>query len=140
MSRLLPEHATIIFDGTCGFCTRMVRLTRAIDARGRLEAVPCQRTDRVAALGVTTAECDASAWVVSDSGARFGGAQAVLAAVAIARGWPWLLSTGGLPVVRQVLAAGYHLVSRVRPWLPGDRPWCETHPDECRPGGDSAPG
>lgn len=136
----LPEHATIIFDGTCGFCTLMVRLTRAIDPRGRLEAVPCQQTDRVAALGVTAAACAAAAWVVSDDGARFGGAQAVLAAIAIARRWPWLLALGGLPVVRPLLAAGYHLISRVRPWLPGDRPWCDAHPEQCRPGGDSGHG
>ena len=133
----LPEHATIIFDGTCGFCTLMVRLTRAIDPRGRLEAVPCQQTDRVAALGVTAAACEAAAWVVSDDGARFGGAQAVLAAIAIARRWPWLLTIGGLPVARQLLAGGYHFVSRVRPWLPGDRPWCEEHPEQCGQGDDS---
>lgn len=136
----LPHHATIVFDGTCGFCTRMVRLMRAIDPQRRLDALPCQQTDRVAPLGVTTGECERAAWVVSDAGERFAGARAVLAAIAIARKWPWLLTAGGVPVVRQVLALGYHLVSGVRPWLPGDRPWCDAHPEQCRPPNDSASG
>lgn len=127
----LPNHATVVFDGTCGFCTRCIRLMHRIDRQDRLEALPCQQTTQVAAFGVTPGECAAAAWVVTGAGERFGGAQAVLAAIAIARRWPWLLTLGGLPVVRQLLAAVYHLVSRVRPWLPGDRPWCESHPDQC---------
>ena len=135
----LPNHATIIFDGTCGFCTRMVRLTQAIDTHHRLAAVPCQQSGPVARLGVMTTECEAAAWVVTAAGDRFAGARAVLATIAIARDWPWLLTVGDLPVIRQVLAAGYRVVSRVRPWLPGDRPWCDAHPDQCRSDGDSAP-
>lgn len=140
MPHSLPNHATVIFDGTCGFCTRMVRLARAVDPHHRLDAIPCQQTGRVAPLGVTTGECEWAAWVVSDTGERFAGAQAIMAAIAIAWGWPWLLSAGNLPVIRPMLAVGYRLVSSIRAWLPGDKPWCDAHPDQCRPDGDSEPG
>lgn len=136
MSDPLPNHATVVFDGTCGFCTRCIRLMHGIDPHHRLDAIPCQATGRVATLGVATGECEAAAWVVSDTGERFGGAQAVLAAIAIARGWTWPLRIGRLPIVRQFLASVYRLVSRARPWLPGDQPWCETHPDDCRSADD----
>jgi predicted DCC family thiol-disulfide oxidoreductase YuxK len=134
MSDPLPNHATVIFDGTCGFCTLCVRLMGVVDPQDRLVALPCQQTRRVTALGVTSGECAAAAWVVTDAGERFGGAQAVLAAIAIARRWPWLLTLGALPVIRHILAGIYHVVSSIRPWLPGDRPWCDAYPDQCQPG------
>ncbi len=33
---------TVIYDGNCGICTRLVRRLRRLDTRGRLEIIPSQ--------------------------------------------------------------------------------------------------
>ena len=49
--RLAPQpgagagRATLVYDGTCGFCRRWVERVRRWDTRGRLEFVPYQAPD-----------------------------------------------------------------------------------------------
>ncbi|MER3485394.1 MAG: hypothetical protein C4345_04865, partial [Chloroflexota bacterium] len=75
--RRLPKRVALIFDGDCGFCTRSVRLVRALDRRSRITAIPYQHPDAQAGYGVTPAEGSASVWAVMPEGQRYRGAAAV---------------------------------------------------------------
>jgi predicted DCC family thiol-disulfide oxidoreductase YuxK len=128
----LPDRATLVFDGSCDFCTRSVRFLRRLDRRGRLTLVPFQAPGVPERLGLTVAQCERAAWTVAPDGRRYPGAAAVNAALAVALGtrWPWIVYR--LPVLRQLQDAAYALVARNRTRLPGDRPYCEQHPEACR--------
>jgi predicted DCC family thiol-disulfide oxidoreductase YuxK len=128
----LPERATVIFDGTCDFCTRSVRFLRRLDRRRRLEPVPFQRPGAPERFGLTIGDCERAAWTVTPDGRRYPGAAAVNVALAVALGrrWPWTLYR--LPGVSHVQGLVYALVARNRTRLPGDTPYCEQHPEECR--------
>jgi predicted DCC family thiol-disulfide oxidoreductase YuxK len=127
-----PARATVIFDGSCDFCTRSVRFVRWLDRRRRLTIVPFQKPGVPAAHGLTVADCERAAWTVTPDGRRYPGAAAVNVALAVALGTrlPWVLYR--LPGIRQLQDLIYALVARNRTRLPGDTPYCEQHPDACR--------
>ena len=127
----VPERVTLVFDGSCGFCTRSVRWVRGLDRRRRVTAVPFQRPGVPAAHGLSVAQCEAAVWAVTADGARYRGAGAVNAALAAALGSTLPLRLYGLPGVGWVQERVYELVARHRHRLPGDRPYCEQHPAEC---------
>jgi predicted DCC family thiol-disulfide oxidoreductase YuxK len=127
-----PPRLTLVFDGTCGFCTRSVRLLEALDRHRRVEAVPFQRSGVPASVGLTVEECDATAWTIAPDGGRYRGAAAVNAAVAAALGSTVPLLLYSLPGIRQLQDFVYHLVASNRSLLPGDRPYCAQQPAKCR--------
>ena len=131
--RSLPERVTVIFDGSCGFCTWSVRLLHALDHCGRVTTAPCQATDLAARVPVTREQCAHSAWAVTADGTAYPGAEAVVVTIATLRQWPWVVRFGWLPGVHGVLDLAYAAFSHVRHRLPGDRPYCEAHPDTCLP-------
>jgi predicted DCC family thiol-disulfide oxidoreductase YuxK len=129
---VVPGQAIVIFDGTCDFCTRSVRFVRWLDRQRRLAFVPFQKPGVPEAHGLTVADCERAAWTVTPDGRRYPGAAAVNVALAVALGTrlPWVLYR--LPGVRQVQELAYALIARNRARLPGDTPYCEQRPDECR--------
>lgn len=130
-----PERATVIFDGSCDFCTRSARLLRWLDRRGRLTLIPFQKPGTPEAHGLTIADCERVAWAVTPDGRHFSGAAAINVGFATALGTrlPWLLYR--LPGLRWLQDRIYALIAHHRSRLPGDTPYCEQHPDEC--GGDA---
>ena len=127
-----PPQLTLVFDGTCGFCTRSVRLLEALDRHRRVTAVPFQKSSVPASVGLTLEECEAAAWAIAPDGDRYRGAEAVNAVVAAALGSTLPLFLYSLPGIRQLLDFIYYLVASNRSRLPGDRPYCVQHPGECR--------
>jgi predicted DCC family thiol-disulfide oxidoreductase YuxK len=128
----LPQQLTLVFDGTCGFCTRSVRLLKAIDRDCRVTAVPFQKSGVPASVGLTVEECEATAWAIAPDGGRYQGAEAVNAAVAAALGVRVPLLLYSLPGMKQLQDLTYYLVASNRGRLPGDRSYCGQHPAECR--------
>ena len=108
-----------------------MRLLAALDRDRRVTAVPCQTPDLPDSFPVTRAACDRFAWVVAPDGTAHPGAEAVVLAIATVRRWPWLTRLSWLPGVHALLKLGYAAVSRIRHHLPGDRPFCEAHPEAC---------
>jgi predicted DCC family thiol-disulfide oxidoreductase YuxK len=53
----------LVFDGTCGFCTRSVRWVEARDRAGRVEAVHAQALGCRERFCLTQAETDRAAWI-----------------------------------------------------------------------------
>ena len=127
-----PPQLTLVFDGTCGFCTRSVRLLNALDRHRRVRAVPFQKGDVRASVGLTVEECEETAWAIAPDGGRYRGAEAVNAAVAAAVGSALPLLLYSLPGVRKLQDFVYHLVASNRSLLPGDRPYCAQQPAKCR--------
>jgi predicted DCC family thiol-disulfide oxidoreductase YuxK len=127
-----PRLTTLVFDGTCGFCTRSVRLLEALDRHRRVRAVPSQNRGVPASLGLTVEECEETAWTITPDGGRYRGAEAANAALAAVLGSALPLLLYSLPGVKQFQDFVYHLVASNRGLLPGDRPFCAQHPAECR--------
>lgn len=55
----------------------------------------------------------------------------MVAALAWALGWPGLVGLYYLPVIRQAADNLYWVITRLRPYLPGTRPHCTEHPEDC---------
>jgi predicted DCC family thiol-disulfide oxidoreductase YuxK len=124
------NRLTVIFDGTCGFCTAIRRHIDRYDPDQRLAWVPCQ------AMPASAAEkplCDRTVITITPDGSRNTGVQAFARIVATLTGSQWPVTSATLPVIRPLLALVYWGIARLRHRLPGDTPWCEQHPRECWP-------
>jgi predicted DCC family thiol-disulfide oxidoreductase YuxK len=109
-----------------------VRLLKALDRNRRVTAVPFQKSGTPASVGLSLQECKASAWAIAPDGSRYRGAEAVNALVAVALGTAVPLLLYYLLSIRQLQDSIYSVVASNRSRLPGDRPYCAQHPDECR--------
>jgi len=109
-----------------------VRLLKALDRNRRVTAVPFQKTGVPASVGLSLEECKASAWAIAPDGERYRAAEAMNALVACALGTAVPLLLYYLPGIRQLQEFIYSLIASNRSRLPGDRPYCAQHPDECR--------
>ena len=99
-----------------------------------MTVVPFQQPGVPEAHGLTLAQCEAAAWAVTPepNRARYRGAGAIDAALAVALGTRVPLWLYQVPGIRQLQDAVYALVARIRGRLPGDAPYCEQRPDRCR--------
>lgn len=127
----IPDRVTVIFDGTCGSCTRSVRYLERLDRHHRITVVACQVAKRDPAFPLGDIDCGESAWAITaDARAESGGQAApLIAAVLLGRRWP--LTLGRLGMVRHALAFGYRWVANNRHRFPGDTPYCTAHPGAC---------
>lgn len=132
MRDTLPDHLTLLFDGSCDFCTRSVRWLRRLDRRSRITAVPFQQPGAPESAGLTAGDCELAVWAYAADGPRYRGAGAVNAALAVALGAPLPLWLYLLPGVGRLQDDVYALVARHRHRLPGDEPHCQQHPEDCR--------
>ncbi|CAA9582077.1 MAG: hypothetical protein AVDCRST_MAG19-4138 [uncultured Thermomicrobiales bacterium] len=101
-----------------------------------MTVVPFQRSGVPAAHGLSVAACEAAAWAVTPAANgvrdRYRGAGAVNAALAVALGVALPIRLYALPGVGRIEDAAYAWVARNRHRLPGEVPYCERYPDECR--------
>lgn len=129
--RRLPDHVLLLFDGTCDVCTRIARYLRVLDRAGRLTLQPNQAPGLIERVGLTRADVDASAWAVTPDGRRYGGAAAINLALCVMWRSRLLWRFYRLPPVRRVEDALYEFIAANRHHIPGDRPYCEQHPEAC---------
>ena len=110
----------------------------ALDRDHRVTVVPYQKPGVPSSAGLSLEQCESAAWAVEPGNApgqprrRWRGAGAVNASLAVALGLKLPLCLYGLPGVRWAQDRAYELVAANRRRLPGDGPYCEQHPDECR--------
>ena len=109
-----------------------MRLLKALDRNRRVTAVPFQKTGVPASVGLSLEECKASAWAIAPDGRRYRAAEAMNALVACALGTAVPLLLYYSPGIRQLQEFIYSLIASNRSRLPGDRPYCAQHPEECR--------
>jgi predicted DCC family thiol-disulfide oxidoreductase YuxK len=120
---------TLLYDGTCGFCTLVVE--RAVDRLpDRVTWLPWQSAD-LGAYGVSEAEASRSVQLVDPSGRVESGAAAV-ARVLVLSGGAWSLLGRLLlaPPVSYVAEAVYRVVALVRGRLPASTPALARLPED----------
>jgi predicted DCC family thiol-disulfide oxidoreductase YuxK len=115
-------HASpvVIYDGACRFCVRQAaRLARLSGGRVRLESF---REPGVLERypGLDAAACEQALQLVEPNGRITGGAAAVARTLALRPLFRPALWLYRLPVLRQLLDAGYRVVARNRFRLPGE--------------------
>lgn len=109
-----------------------MRLVRMLDRQRRVTALPFQKSGVPEANGLSYAQCEQAAWAITPDHKRLRGAAAInLTLTVIARSWLplWLYA---LPCVQALQDAAYDWIARNRSRFPGDRPYCDQFPDECR--------
>jgi predicted DCC family thiol-disulfide oxidoreductase YuxK len=125
----MPDaRLVLLFDGTCGPCTRAADWIRRRDSAGRILVLPNQAPGVLAAHGVTRAEADRSAWAIEQDGRRLEGAAALnRVLVELAGGWRLLALLYRLRLLAAAEEAAYRWVAANRgrfAWL-GVTPECE---------------
>ncbi len=84
MIERLPDRLTLIFDGSCGFCTGSAGLVQALDRRHWVVVVPFQQAGVAAVNGLTIAQCEAAVWAITPDRRRLPGAAAIALVLAVA--------------------------------------------------------
>lgn len=112
----------LVFDGACGFCTRVARwVERRLPPGARV--VPWQRIRDLSSCGLTNEEAASAAWWIDGEGGTHRGHLAAAEALrAIGGGWGPVGSAIRVPPLRWLAAGVYGLVSRIRGRLPGTTP------------------
>ena len=117
-----PERATLVFDGSCGFCRDTVRWVARWDRAGRVALLPFQESARVAELGLAPPAVAAALHLVLPDGRVFVGADAVAELLTLLPGLGWATALFGIPGVRPAARRVYAWVARRRHCLvPGVR-------------------
>ena len=137
-----PQRLTVLYDGTCGFCTRQARLAQRLGggpARVALlsTAIPGVLEQR---LGLTRESTNRQMFVEEHAtGRRYGGAAAV---ARIAREVPVIGPIGWLyyvPGLKQLADALYRLIARHRHRLSRLLGWQPLPDDSCADGTCAVP-
>lgn len=124
-------NVTVIFDGECGVCTRTIRKLHEWDRRGVLEFRTCQNVSLDGVYGVTPTKCLRAVWAIADDGTIASGSDAAALILTAMTNNHWPYRIGRWPVIRQVLSFGYRIVANNRRKIPGEKPWCHQHPEDC---------
>jgi len=117
-------HATLVFDGDCGFCTTVATHFKK-RSRVPIDIAAWQLTD-LGRLGLTSEQASAQVYLVSD-GKLFGGHEAFAEFMRL-QGDPFhraVARTMRAPGLRRICAWGYRLVAKNRHRLPGGTPACQ---------------
>jgi predicted DCC family thiol-disulfide oxidoreductase YuxK len=130
------QTLTVLYDGTCGFCTRQARLAQRLGGAERVTllstSLPGVLENR---LGLTRESANRQLFVEEDgSGRRYGGAAAVARLV---REVPLIGPVGWLyylPLIRQLADAGYRVVARNRHHISRVLRWKPLPDDSCADG------
>jgi predicted DCC family thiol-disulfide oxidoreductase YuxK len=108
------DHA-LIYDGECGICRRSMDWVRSRDARGRVRIVPYQDPSVPAEFpAVPREEMENALQLISDSGERWQGADAVAHLLALLPGCGLVGSVLRAPLLRPLSHRVYRLVARNR--------------------------
>jgi predicted DCC family thiol-disulfide oxidoreductase YuxK len=118
----------MVFDGTCGICTRYAEWVLAQDRGGLICAVPNQAPGVLERYGLTRAQVDRELWAIHPTGHQAAGAAAVARILALLGG-PWwaLAALYEVPPLAWLADRAYRVVatnrSRLARW--GVTPACE---------------
>ena len=100
------DHATLIYDGECGFCRQTVALVSRWDRERRLTLIPFQDQARVAAFRIPLPALAAAMHLVLPDGRVLAGADAAADVLRLLPGKRWLAGAfvipGVLPLARRV--------------------------------------
>jgi len=133
----------VVFDGDCGFCTRVAYRVLLLDRRGRVTFHPFQRPGVLERFGLTEEEARQAAWAFetpvraearADDDAppiRYRGAAAVARALDAAAGARLAMPLYRVPPLGRLADRAYVWVAENRYRLRGTTPWCSRDPRDC---------
>ncbi len=126
--------AVLLFDGSCGICTRIAHWVRAHDPGRRILVLPNQIPGLIERHGLTRAAVDRSAWLIEPDGRRFEGAAALNRIARLIGGrWAWAAALYAAPPVRWAEERVYRWIAdhrrRLARW--GVTPECERPGARC---------
>ena len=121
----------LYFDGVCGMCTRAVTALARWDRTGGIEIRPFQQPGTARLLGLSEERMYESSWWRDSSGAVYGGAEGMNAALSAALGSRIPLLVYRLPGVGALQRLVYRYVASHRYRFRGVTPYCESHPVAC---------
>jgi predicted DCC family thiol-disulfide oxidoreductase YuxK len=121
----------LFFDGFCGMCTRARNFLARHDRTGELRSEPLQSPGAAERLGIPDSRLFQNSWWLDDSGAVYGGAESVNAALSVALGSRLPLMIYRIPGIRQLQESVYRWVANHRYRFRGTTPYCESHPVAC---------
>ena len=125
----MPDRPVLLYDGECGFCTRMVEL--ALDRLGLDADVEPWQTADIGAFGVSRAEAEHSVQWIEPTGEISVGAQAAARLLRRAGGaWALLGRLLMVPPVSWLGELAYRAVSALRGRLPGTTPALSRPPGQ----------
>jgi predicted DCC family thiol-disulfide oxidoreductase YuxK len=105
----------LLFDGTCGICTRMVRWLRNADRAGHVEALPSQLPGLIERYGLTREAVDREVWAFDAAGNSWAGAAAIFRVLeALGGPWPMLAHWARRTPFKQLSAVCYRAFARHR--------------------------
>jgi predicted DCC family thiol-disulfide oxidoreductase YuxK len=119
------HQLVLIFDGSCNFCTATAEAVRLLDWRHAVHCLPFQAPGVPQVYGLTVAECEQTAWVITPDGQAYPGAQAVSAILDAVAPLPFFLLLYRFPAIRRLEDKVYAWVANNRRFFPGIRPYCE---------------
>lgn len=103
-----------------------------------MTVAPYQKDGVPAAAGLSDEDCEKAAWAYEPGDQpgktrrRWRGAGAINASLAVALGTGLPLAFYGLPGISFLQDVAYQIVADNRGKIPGDKPYCEQYPGECR--------
>jgi predicted DCC family thiol-disulfide oxidoreductase YuxK len=124
-------NGVLFFDGACGMCTRARDFLVRHDRTGNLRTEPFQAPGSAERLGISESRMFDMSWWLDDSGAVYGGAEAINAAVSVALGTRLPLLIYRIPGIRAVQEVVYRWIANHRYRFRGTTPYCESHPVAC---------
>jgi len=117
---------TVIYDGTCGMCSKSVRRIRKMDRVGVFDYVPYQAPDLLARFPKLNLEaCEREIFVVTPAGDIRGGPEGV-AEILKACGWKVTPALMTAPGMRWFARRVYNLIAENRKAIGGT---CELPPE-----------
>lgn len=131
--RAAAAPLTLIFDGSCPFCTTTAAVLGLLDWRRRLRMVPFQWPGVPKRVGLTYAQCEQSVWAFAPNGRKHSGAAAAALALDTALGIPLFFPLVRRPLIGQGADALYYWVARNRWRFPGITAYCKRPGAGCVP-------
>lgn len=127
---LRRNQILLIYDGSCGFCSGVVRVLGALDWRRRIVSLPYQTPSLLEIAGIEEGLARRTSLVLSPSGKLWQEGGSMVAAVdeLLPLGLPLLRSVYTLPGLHRLIDAAYRLLARNRGWF------AVWPPDLCRAG------
>ena len=98
--RLAHAEILLIFDGWCGVCTRCAEWVQRHDGTGRVLTLPSQTPGLLEETGLSRADVDREAWVITRDGRRYAGAAAINRTLAELGAWRFLAFAYAAPGLR----------------------------------------
>jgi predicted DCC family thiol-disulfide oxidoreductase YuxK len=125
-------HATLVYDGDCGFCTTSALwISRRWSKDGGPEVVPWQRLSHevILASGLNRDDFARAAWWIDGSRCDEGSRAVARALIAAGGLWSMVGRAILVPPISWVGPLVYRMVARYRYRLPGGTPACKIQGD-----------